>query len=464
MDIKLNLSLLKKVVEELKSKITGNHIAHISVINSSDILMQFSFYVKEKLFISLSHQNPIISLINKDFSSPTIMGGLSDNLRKNLKGTFISDISILNNDRILKFVLQKTNDFFEKEDMSLIIELIPTRSNLIILDKHNKIIYAYHYSDITHSHPIIRGMEYALLESNKNYKEQESVSLEEYKNYVHKYLLHAESKRKKESQKPLYSFLITKRKSLIKKIDVLKREKKEAEDGLIYKEYGEMIYAYLYDEDSLNKYVEENLKDIYDTSKSPSENANIIFEKYKKNKRTIEHDIIEINKAESEIEELNNTINLFDYLDEDEINELYNKYMVHRGQKARKIKTNPKLPFYVKTQQITIGFGKNATQNDYLTFKKARKTDTFLHINEYTGSHVIIFDQHPSNEVLLTASEICLILSNKTTGDIKYSLVSDIKKGPTSGQVIVEKYKLITLRDIRLETYELLKTQKRFID
>ena len=461
-NIKLTLSLLKKVIEELKNKICGNHFAHISVINSTDVLFQFSFYVKEKLLISLNHHNPIISLIGKDFTSPTVMGGLSDNLRKNLKGTFITDISILNEDRVIKFSLQKTNDFYEKEEMSLVVELIPTKSNLLILDKEDKILYAYHYTDITHNHPIVRGMKYVPLDRNSNFKEQDSPSIDEYKKYAQLYLLEATSKRKKESQKPLYTFLVTKRKSLYKKIDVLNNEKKDAESKLVYKEYGEMIYAYLYDKEELEKYVKENLEDLYYTNLTPEKNAGKIFDKYKRAKRTIEHDDIEIKKAYDEIDEISNYINTFDYLDDNEMIELHNKYMLHHGQKAKKSKVDPRFPFYVKEGNTIIAFGKNAIQNDYLTFKKADRDHLFLHIDHYSGSHVVIFNTKPTNAEMLTASEICLILSNQKAGDIKYAPVRDIKKGQSSGQVNMLSYKLITLREIRSSTYELLLSLKRF--
>ena len=460
--IKLTLSLLKKIETELKEKIINNHLAHISIINSTDILIQFSFYVKEKLFISLNHHSPLISLVDKNYSSPTIMGGLSENLRKNLKGTYITDVSILNNDRVMKFSLTRTNDFYEKENLFLILELIPTKTNLIILDKDGKIIYAYHYTDITHSRPILKGMIYESLHGNKDFKEIESTSLDNYKKYVQEYLIEAEGKRKKENQLPLYNQLVSKKKSLTKKIDVLNKEKEKASSELIYKEYGEYLYTYMYSKEELQEYISNNLKEIYDENLSVSENANRLFNKYKKSLKTIECDDIEINKAEEEIKDITNILNTFNYLSDEELAELHNRYMVNRHVKPKKVKSNPRLPFYIVVDGVTIGFGKNSLQNDYISFKKAKKQDIFLHINEQSGSHVIVFDNKPSNNVLLTASEICLILSNKVAGDIKYCPVSEIKKGPSQGLVIVDSYKLITLRNIRLETYELLKTQKRF--
>ena len=458
--IQLSLSLLRKLKEELNKKIINNHISHVTVINSTDIFFSFSFYTKEKLLISLNHHHPFLSLIDKNFNSPTFNGGLSENLRKLIKGAYITNIQIENDDRILRFSLLKTDDFYEKEQMSLILELIPTRTNLIVLNDKEEIIFAYHYLDLTHNRPVIKGLKYEY-PIKTNILNDIEIDLDEYKLKTNNYLLEAESKRKKEEQKPLYDYLLHKRKSLLKKIDVLNKEIEKAKAGLIYKEYGEMIFAYLYDEAELTKYIKENIVDIYDELLSPSENANKIFNKYKKNKRTIEMDALEIEKAEEEIKILDTTINAFNYLDSDEINELYLKYLPKKS-KGKKLKIDARLPFFIKFNNTIIGFGKNATQNNYLTFKEAKKEYTFLHIHENKGAHVVIFSPHPTNEEMLIAAEICLILANEKDGDIKYCRVSEIKKGNKPGQVLINNYKLITLKEIRNDTYNLLRNQNRF--
>lgn len=458
--VKMTLSLLEEVVYEMREKITSSHISQITVVNSTDLFMQFSFYNKEKLFISLNHQNPFISFINRDFNLPTIKGGFSENLRKNIKNALISDISTLGNDRIIIFTLTKTDDFFIKHNFYLVIELIPTKSNLLILDKDKRIIYAYHHTDLSSKRPIVKGLVYEAPES-KNLTKKEGNSLEELKNYASSYLLEAEDKKKRESQKPLYDFLVGRLKSLKKKLQVLNQEIEIAEQGLIYKEYGENIFAYSYDQDLLKEYINE-LGEKYNPLLNPTENANKFFNKYKKNKRTIELDNEEIKKTNQQIIEIENIINVFTYLDEEEINELYNKYLSFKMDKLKKVKADARLPYYIEVGNTMIGFGKNAKQNEYLTFKKASKNALFFHINEFSGSHIVIFSDTPSKEEMLIASELCLILSNKEVGDVKYTEITNIKKASHAGEVIMDKYQLITLRSVRDQTYKLLKNQKRF--
>lgn len=460
-NIRLTYPLLYEVYNELKTKIKSNHFASISAINSSDVLISFSFYNKEKLFFSLNHSSPFISLVDSSFSLASLKGGFNENLRKILKGAFIEDIELKENDRVLTFKLTKNNDFFEKYHLYLILELIPTKANLIILDENKKIIYAYKYIDLTHNRPIIKGLEYISLPP-RDIIIKDDTSMQIYKNEVNHYLSEASNKRQKELNKPLFDFLMTKRKSLIKKIDVLNKEIDEANKKLIYQEYGQYLFTYMYIEDSLNHFINE-ISDIYDKNKSVKENANRFFNIYKKGKRTIEIDNIELEKTNNEIEELTTYINTFTYLNEDEINYLYNKYLSFKLHKPLKIKQDAKMPFYIEYENTIIAFGKNSKQNDFLTFKKAKKDYMFFHVDLYSGSHVVIFKDNPNNEEMLLASEIALILSSLETGDVKYTNIKDIKKGLKMGEVIIDNYKLITLRNIRESTRFLLKNQKRFI-
>ena len=74
----LNYLELNEISNEIIDKIRGNHIANISLINSSDVILTFSFYRKEKLLISLNHNYPLIGMVDKDISFPTILNKLLD--------------------------------------------------------------------------------------------------------------------------------------------------------------------------------------------------------------------------------------------------------------------------------------------------------------------------------------------------------------------------------------------------
>ena len=458
---KLNLQGVKEVTNEIKDKVLNNFVTNVSIINSSDILLTFSFYNKEKLLVSLNHNSPFVGFVNSSYNSPTTLGNLNESLRKYLKGSYIIEVEQINSDRVMKFTLSKTDDFYQKETYYLILELIPTVNNLIILDKDEKIVFSKHYTDLTAARPILRGMKYLPLEANSNLVIK-PFNMDEYKENIIHYLSEIDSKSKKEKALPLFNFLKQRNKSLNKKINVLNNEIEDAKKKLEYKEIGETLLTLMNDVDNFNDYL-PFIKDTYDSDLSIKDNANKYFEKYKKAKRTIENDAREIEIAKRNIDEINHIIEIFPYYSDQEIEELYKEYLPkHHSPKRNSKVVDSRLPYFITYQGVKIGFGKNKEQNNYLTFKKANKTDIYLHTANYHGAHVVIFNEDPNKEIILLASEIALILSNLESGEIYIADVKDVKKGDSLGQVNLLKYETITLNSVRESTKQLLKSQQRF--
>ena len=457
---KLNLKGVTLLVGELNQKIINNFITNVVVMNSSDILLSFSFYNKEKMIISLNHNNPFISLIDSSYNSSTTLGNLNENLRKYLKGSYVTEIKQINSDRVIEFSLTKTNEFYQKDVYYLILELIPTVNNLIILDEKKNILFSKHYTDLTAARPILKGMPYIPIDANPMMKEQE-FDIVSFKESVSHYLSEIDQKSKKEKALPLFNYLKQRSKSLNKKVGVLQNEIEDAKKKLEYKEIGETLLTLMNDEDNLNDYL-PYIKETYDNQLTPKENANKYFEKYKKAKRTIENDLREIDIAKDNIDEINHVLDIFSYYSDQEIEELYKKYLPKKIKTKRNKEVDARLPYYVTVNGIKIGFGKNKEQNNFLTFKKATKDDIYLHVSGNHGAHVIIFNNDPDEEVILTASEIALILSNLETGDIYIADVKDVKKGSSLGEALINKYQTITLHSVREKTKQLLKEQRRF--
>ena len=456
---KLNLEGVYQIKTDLDKKILNSFITNVVVVNSHDILLTFSFYNKEKLLISLNHTSPFLGFVPTDFNSHTVLGQLNDNLRKYLKGSYIVAIDILNNDRVLKFTLHKSNEFYEKETYYLILELIPTISNLIFLDSKENIIFAKHYSDLSASRPVIQKMKYIPLTKNKEL-ERGTFDYTKYNHDISKYVLDSINLKQKEKALPLYNHLKTKIKSLKRKIKVLDNELEDAKKRLVYKEYGEALLTYKDDKEELDSLISSI--SVYDKDLSVEENASLLFNKYKKYKRTIENDTREIDIANKEIEEYERIINIFDYLSEEEIMELSQKYLPKQVSKKGKQLPPSNSPYYVEYNHVRIGFGKNKEQNNVLTFKKANKEDTFIHVANFSASHLVIFSSDVNKDTLLVGLEIALLLSGKVDAELQVSKIKDIKKGQSTGQVLLNKYETYNLREVRDSTKKLLLTQKRF--
>lgn len=442
----------KLTVNQLKSSIVGCKINNITVINSHDFLCSLSMVKNQRLLISLNHQHPFLSLIDVKDVNPTIMGNLNDNLRKYLKEAYIVDIDLLDNDRIIHILIQKANDYYEKVKTHLYLECIPQRANLIFVNEEGKIIHALHYSPITSLRPVLNGLTYEKPASSILKEEDEVPTTEEIRLKAESYYQDALAVHKKEKFLPLYRYMKSRIKSLSKKSDVLSKEIKEAETHLNDAEHGNYLLAFQDDQETLNAYIKENDLSL-DKDKSIVQNANAMFKRYKKSKRTIEMANIEIKKAQEESDYLSYLLASSQFMSDDELLALSEELLPKKSQKKKVIPIKYGTIVY---DGIKIMYGKNASSNNELTFKVAHKDDYYLHIKDYHGAHVIINSNNPSNKVKLLAAELCLILSNKTAGDIQIASMKDVKKGHALGEAVLLNYAIITLTSVREETYSLL--------
>ena len=441
-----------KIIDELKEKIVGCKINNITVINSHDFLCSLSMVKGEKLLISLNHQHPFLSLINVKEVAPTIMGKLNELLRKLLKDAYIVDIGLVNDDRIVCFKMQKANDFYEKVSFNVYLECIPQRANLVFVDADNKIMHALHYAPITSSRPILNGLSYELPAHSSLLKENNAPELEELKKTAEKYYIDALEVHKKEKFTPLYRYIKTRIKSLNKKSVVLAKEIEEAESHLTDAEHGNYLLAFLNEPELLEQYIKDNNL-LLDKDKSVVENANQLFKKYKKSKRTIEMANIEVNKAKEESDYLSYLLASSQYMNDDELLTLSMELLPKQNQKKKSVPIKYGTIIY---DGVKILYGKNASSNNELTFKVATKDDWYLHIKDYHGAHIIIKDPNPSNEVKLVAAELALILSNKSAGEIMIAKTKDVKKGHALGEANLLNYSTIVLNEVRESSKELL--------
>ena len=453
-NLKITSKDLQIIVSDLKEKIKFNHISNVTIINSYDIFFSFSIYRKEKLFISLNPQHPFVSLVTIDNPCGTKIGMLNDYMRKEIKDGFLLDVETLNNDRIVKISYNRTNEYFDKEERSIIIELIPHRPNFIVVSEEDKILFATHQTDIANERPILKGLKYVLPENSNAELVEDEFDLDEFKENAASYFVDAKRKRLQEQFKPVLTHIKSRIKTLKTKIKVLNKEIEEAKSHFVYQEIGTMLLTYAYDENELSNYVKENNIE-YDSSLNPGLNANKYFQKYKKAKRTVEMDEKELTKTSDEIAYYEDCLAQSKYMNEDDIQELAVLLFPNKFKLGSKKKIETK-PGEVIVEGTKIFYGKNAKQNDLLTFKKSNKSDLFLHIKDEHGSHVVIASTNPSNEVILTACEIALLLSGKEEGEIQATEIKNVKKGSFIGQAILTSYKSYTIKSIRSKTKKLL--------
>lgn len=457
--IKVNLSTLNDIKNELVNKVKTSFISNITLVNNCDLIFSFSHYREEKLFVSLNHQSPFLSLIKIEESIHTLTNNLNDVLRKEIKDSKIIDIELINNDRILKFTLSKISETFDKEIKYLIFEFVPHKPNLIILNKDEIVIFATHYTDINKERIVKQKFKYEAPINNLNNNEP-SIELEKLKLCASNYLKESKLIRQKEKNKELFTFVNRRLKILTNKIKNLQLDIEKANEKLIYKEYGDMCYLYAYDEESLHRDIQNGVIKDYDLSLTPIDNANRYFKIYKKAKTTLALAKEEINKAYQDIEYFNHIKIQIENAGDDDINEIKNIFFPAKDKK-KKLSFSKSSPYFINYKSTRIAFGKTDIQNNELTFNKANPNYHFFHVKNIPGAHVVIFSDNPSNDEKLIASEICLILSKLSSGEVDTTQIKNVRKGTKIGQVFLKKETSIYLRGIRQETIELLETAKR---
>ncbi len=233
-----------------------------------------------------------------------------------------------------------------------------------------------------------------------------------------------------------------------KKLGVNLDKLKDCEKAEEYRIKGELITANIYripkgsEGVILQNYYDENkdIKIALDYNKSPAQNAQNYFRRYVKLKRTKDTvvEMIEENKdilsylkgvqydldsatRESDLKDIETT--------------LMDAGIVPQKQKNKKMQSKPSTPLKYVFENTEIYVGRNNLQNDQLTFKSALKSDTWLHVKNYHGSHVIIHDgKTPTPEILEFAASLAAFYSEARSADkveVDYTKIKNVHRSPT---------------------------------
>jgi len=199
-------------------------------------------------------------------------------------------------------------------------------------------------------------------------------------------------------------------------------EATEKADELRHK--GELLTTYSYQlvrgmkEASVVDYYDEDGGEItieLDPRFSPNENAQRYYKRYNKLKTAKIEVAKQLEKNEAEIQYFETLLSQLDVASPKDIQEMRDElveggYLRERSKKKKKT-TTPVLEAYVSSTGIPFSVGKNNKQNDYATFKFARRSDTWLHTKDIPGSHVIIQHESPDETTLLEAATVAAYFS-----------------------------------------------------
>lgn len=236
----------------------------------------------------------------------------------------------------------------------------------------------------------------------------------------------------------------------------------EAMDLDKYREYGDLLFAYQYQlKDVRDKVIlpsfetGEDIEIKLDPRFDIKTNANRYYHLYHKLKNAQVKIKEQIELCEKEIdyfELMEEQLEMASFLDAQEIrNELSQQgYMKAVQSKIRKKKKNV-LPNFMTLQfedGTRLYLGKNNLQNDYVTFKLAKKQDTWFHSKDLHGSHVVVTGDNLSEQIIRDASMLAAYYSKgrlSSSVPVNYCQIRQLKKvpGSKSGFVTLTNYKTI---------------------
>ncbi len=263
--------------------------------------------------------------------------------------------------------------------------------------------------------------------------------------------------------------------SLNKKRREQDKELQAATKAPQYRLYGELLLAY---RDRVPRGADSVvLPDLYNPeaeivvplnpSKSANANAQKHFSRYQKAKKGQEEIRKQLKKTRVEIDYCQEVLftieNSTDASLEEIRQEIGEAGFLRKKQKRQQKSTAAPQPLIYKTSSgRTILAGRNNRQNDYITFKAAVRRDTWFHVRQLPGSHVILKQAPypPPPEDIEEASFLAAFFSHgRESGAVAvdYTEVRHVRRRPggNPGAVFYENYETITVnpQDQRLKDF-----------
>ena len=158
----ITLGFVKK---ELKNYIVGSKIEKVHQPSKNElVLILRTRNGGYRLYLSCDGQSPRVHLTRYNLENPKTPPMLCMLLRKRLCGATLTDITQVNNDRILTLAFDGTTEIGDRTKYYLICEIMGQRSNIILCDENYRIIDSVKRVDEEKSsvREILPGLNYEL--------------------------------------------------------------------------------------------------------------------------------------------------------------------------------------------------------------------------------------------------------------------------------------------------------------
>jgi predicted ribosome quality control (RQC) complex YloA/Tae2 family protein len=267
---------------------------------------------------------------------------------------------------------------------------------------------------------------------------------------------------------------------VVKKAELQRETVRNAQHAHTWRRLGELITANLHRITSgspsaeVVDYEDPELRTVevqLDPFLTPSENAQAMFRKYTKAKKSLDITLEQLSKTEAEAEYLTEALTHVELATDvatlQEIRlELEREGYLPAPQKRRRVEQPQARPDrYLLPDGSEILVGRNNRQNDALTFKLAAPGDMWFHAQKMPGSHVVLKAQgEPTEESILAAAVLAAKHSqgkDATKVAVDYTRRRHVKKptGAKPGFVLYDNFQTIIV-DPRASIPDLQKAVK----
>ena len=459
----LTATEIAKVTDELAPALAGGWIQKIYQPTARTILLEIRAPGQtHRLLISCHQESARLHFTTSAFQNPPTPPPFCQFLRAHLQGARIDHVEQIQGDRIVQLALTA-----KEGPCRLVVELTGKTSNLLVLDDAGRIRRDLNgmkdrvgqlYVPPTHQQGKRGAADHARF--SQDIPESPFPLSAAIDAHYHR----AEAASVVETVKNARAGILKKSiKKLRRRIEAWREDLAKAEKYKTYARYGELIKANLgtirkgQTDVAVVDYFDEELPNLtipLDQTKTPQGNMDDYFRKHRKHlaaEREL-HPRIEV--GQKELETLQRELTSIEqgaWQPPDTPPLIVRTRTLSRtgGGKGRQEQRHGPFRRFTSSDGLAIYVGRNARENDELTFGLAKSDDLWLHARGTPGSHVVVRlgkGSDPPPETIRDAATLALLYSDlkkSGKGDVIYTRRKWVKKakGQAPGAVIVTQEK-----------------------
>jgi len=460
--VSLSLAELGRVVEEVRPQVEGGRLENAYPAGRDAVVLVF--YAKRRKVLLLVSARPGFSRLHLLSRRPEGAGDLPHfvtTLRKSLRGCTLRGMALVGGDRVVELHFARRGE----PAGSLIAELTGRTCNLYYLDATGSLVAALRRPG-RGERDLRPGALYhrpAPAASSPAAARDRFIGEVSYSEAIERHYGEAEAREEMAAlRRAISSSLKARRKRLGRLIDKLRSDLASAEEAEDLKLKGELLKAHLGAVPPRQENITvENLFDearaeveiALDPRLSPQQNMERYFRRYKKLRVARERAQARLAQALEDLDQLDRALHDLEAADTvGELEAIAQRVGRRPGTQAPQPRAGPLRFTSADGHEILVA--RSARENDELTFRIARGSDLWLHVEGYRGSHVVVRlpkGKSCPKETLLDAATLAIRYSELRRaggGPVVYCARKDVSRprGAQPGNVLYTRSKTLHVR------------------